>query len=540
MTAIVMGAYLPRLGDRIPSPHRLFDPPLQAFLIGWDWHALTTAPGTLFNPPIFHPETRTLTYMDSMIGETLLAAPVLAARGSIAAAYNFVLLASFALSAWGAYRLTRLFSVSRPGAFLAGLFFGFCPYRFANLDLLNQLQTQFLPWGIFFAVRLARRGRPRDAAGTLAMVAAQVYFGWYYAYYLAIATAITLFVARIGRVGTAHPIRWRALALATLIALIAVAPVVVPYVLQRTAEHGLHRTLGESALYSADLLDYVRTNPGSLAARLPWAVTGSHSYWPGLIAVAFCLMGILAAWRGRDRLAAIPVALAGSGFVLSLGPILHLAGRAIPIPLPYALLYYVVPGVSGMRAPARFAVLVALGVAVLAGIGYERSLPLLRVRSHRRILTLALVLLVVVGDVYRPAPGLPLPNQDTIAPIYRRLAATPGTDPVLEIPVPATEADENVTHALRQYALLGHGRPRLDGVSGFVTPRYREFRRIVQSFPARDALTAAKSFGARWVIVHYGDYAPERRADLGRRVAAEPGLESIAREGSDVLYRLSL
>lgn len=536
LAAIVLAPVLSRFEDSIPAPGGLFDPPLQAFLVGWNWHALATAPRTLFHVPIFHPEPWTLTYMDSMIGETLLAAPVLAVHGSIAAAYNFVLLASFALSAWGAYRLTRLFGVSRAGAFLSGLFFGFCPYRFANLALLNQLQTELLPWGIFFAIRYARRGRLRDAVGTLGVLAAQVYFGWYYAYYLAFAVAISLLVARLGGTWAAprHPAR--ALAFVALTALASIAPVALPYLLQRGVGV-LHRTLGESALYSADVLDYLRTNPSLIGARLPWALSGPQSYWPGFLVVALALAGVVASWRECYRPAGIPAALAGTGFVLSLGPILHVAGRAIPIPLPYAVLYYVVPGFSGMRAPGRFAVLVALGFAVLAGIGYERCVVFLR-GPARRFVGIALSLLIVAGTLDRSIPLLTLPNARTMAPIYRRIAALPGQEPILEIPVPGTEADENVVDALRQYTVLYHGKPRLDGVSGFVTPRYREFRRVIQSFPDPDALAAARSLGARWILVHFGDYTPAQRAGLAQRVASERLLEPAAREQDDVLYRL--
>jgi sugar phosphate isomerase/epimerase len=125
-----------------------------------------------------------------------------------------------------------------------------------------------------------------------------------------------------------------------------------------------------------------------------------------------------------------------------------------------------------------------------------------------------------------------------MAPIYRRIAALPGQEPILEIPVPGTEAGENVVDALRQYAVLYHGKPRLDGVSGFATPRYREFRRVIQSFPDPDALAAARLLGARWIVVHFGDYTPPRRADLARRVASERLLEPTAQEQADVLYRL--
>ena len=92
---------------------------------------------------------------------------------SAAAAYNFLFLLSFVLSGWAVYRLARLFPVSRPAAFLAGLLFAFSPYRLSNLDLLNQLQTQFLPLGLFFGIRYVRKARTRDLVGTMGALTAQ-------------------------------------------------------------------------------------------------------------------------------------------------------------------------------------------------------------------------------------------------------------------------------------------------------------------------------------------------------------------------------
>ncbi len=90
-------------GRAIPTTGILLDARMQAFLLGWDWHALRTAPLALFHPPIFHPERNVLTYMDHMLGETLVASPWLALSGSVAPAYNALVWFSFAASGWAVY-----------------------------------------------------------------------------------------------------------------------------------------------------------------------------------------------------------------------------------------------------------------------------------------------------------------------------------------------------------------------------------------------------------------------------------------------------
>jgi hypothetical protein len=534
LTLLALWPIVGRFDDAIPST-MAFDPPLQAFLVGWDWHALTTAPGALFHLPIFHPEPLALTYMDSMLGETLLGAPVLASGASIAAAYNLVFILSFVLSAWATYRLARLFDVPRAPAFLAGLLFAFSPYRLANLDLLNQLQTELLPIGLFFAIRYIRRRRMRDAIGSLAALAAQAYLGWYYAFYLAIALVATIVYARLVRVGAVARAHAKPLALSALGLGLAVLPVALPYVTAHASMPEFRRTLGETALYSADVLDYFRTNasiPESLA--LP---SGPQSYWPGIVAVALAVMGVIEIVRRRDRFTALLPVLAVMAWILSLGPIPHVAGHAFWVPLPYAALYFV-PGFSSMRAPARLAVLVCLCASVLAGIGGGRLYD--RLGRGRRAGTVfaALTALAVALAWYRPIPLLALPRSQTMPEIYARVAAAPDSFPLLEIPVPPDAPSETRKDALRQYMLLLHGKPRLDGTSGFVSPRYRAFRREIQSFPSDSALVAASSLGARLVLVHYDDLALAPRHALESRVASARRLLLVVRIGDDALYRL--
>src|SRR2546428_1663008 len=128
-------------GDSIPAIWTGFDPMVQALLLGWDANALASQPARLFHPPIFYPERNPLTYMDHMIGESVVAAPAFLIGHSAAAAYNFLFLLSFVLSGWAVYRLARLFPGSLPAAFLRGPLFPFSPDRLSDLHLLHPLPT---------------------------------------------------------------------------------------------------------------------------------------------------------------------------------------------------------------------------------------------------------------------------------------------------------------------------------------------------------------------------------------------------------------
>ncbi len=64
-------------GTHLPAVSIPYDALLHVFLLGWGWHGLTTSPLGVFDAPIFYPEVRTLTYMDHMLGEAVLAGPII-------------------------------------------------------------------------------------------------------------------------------------------------------------------------------------------------------------------------------------------------------------------------------------------------------------------------------------------------------------------------------------------------------------------------------------------------------------------------------
>jgi hypothetical protein len=84
--------------------------------------------------------------------------------------------------------------------------------------------------------------------------------------------------------------------------------------------------------------------------------------------------------------------------------------------------------------------------------------------------------------------------------------------------------------------VLYHKKPRLDGASGFTSSRYEAFRGDMQAFPAKEAIQRAYDMGARRLIVHYGDYSPTFRAELGQRVEEGESLREVAVFGQDVVY----
>src|SRR5262245_34157478 len=106
------------------------DPLLSMWRISWIAHALAERPADLFNGNIFYPEPRTLAYTDSVILQGLVAAPLIWSGIPTVKVYNLLLLGSVWLSAAAMWLYARRLTGSATAAFLAGIVFGFVPFRF--------------------------------------------------------------------------------------------------------------------------------------------------------------------------------------------------------------------------------------------------------------------------------------------------------------------------------------------------------------------------------------------------------------------------
>jgi hypothetical protein len=529
----------------LPAVFDPVDPQLQFFILGWDLHRLATGLPGVFDAPIFHPEPRTLTYMDHLLGEALLAAPVAATAG-LAAAYNSLVLLSFALSGWAFYRLVRWLGVSRAGAFACGLLYVASPYRLSNLGNLNQLQTQLVPVALLLALRFAAKGKTRDLGWSAAVLAIQSYLGWYYAFHIAMACAILGLWLWHEKAPGLRPLPWVRLGLAAVAALLLMAPGAWPYWLQHSTLEGFQRTLGKAALYSADLVDYVRLNEENALARMLELPTGDLAYAVGVVATLLGIAGILSVRRGTTTLpnaalSATSVARAMGivglvSFVLSLGPILQVAGRRFFVPLPYAVLYFVIPGFTAMRAPGRFAGLVLIAVLVFAAWGYDSIRSRLAGGAARAAWFAGVVALSVVLAWSSPIPLVEPPRAEDMPETHQWLAQQPGDFAILELPMPASEAEEGERDARRQVWILYHGKRRIDGISGFSTPAHEAFRSLMQTFPDPEAVKALVEAGARYVVVRYGEFDPQNAGRVRADLVGVRELVPVFESGTDVVY----
>lgn len=235
--------------------------------------------------------------------------------------------------------------------------------------------------------------------------------------------------------------------------------------------------------------------------------------------------------------------LLAAAWWLSLGPSPRVLGRPLELWSPYRLLFEFVPGFNAVRAPARFAMIVAFALSVLAGLGAAR---VGRTRAGALVLP-ALAALFVVESHVRPFPlngGLPAAGSATsahrihppaLAPeVYRELARLPAGAVLLEMPLGDPAYDVRAVY----YSTV-HWQKLVNGYSGFFPPHYPGLIAMLSTAARGDdiAQTALQATGATHVLVHESAYLDDERLRLGgwlRRL----GAAEVLRRRSDVLYAL--
>jgi len=396
--AVFSSTWVNPAGSWIGSPK---DPQLFIWYLGWIPHKLS-----LFSDYLSYPDGVNLMWNTSMIFPALALWPVTAVFGPVVA-YNVLVTAGIALSAWFCFLAAQRF-IDRPlPCFAAGLVYGFSTALLAQaLGHPHVMVALFPPIALILGheILVRRRLHPAMAGGLAgAAAAAQLLTGEEL-------LAMTLLVAAIGAAVLAlmHRDQARAsvpyVAKATGVAF-AVFAVLAAYPLwfQFFGPQRASGSLQPPDVYVSDLLAFfVPSNFIHFTGNR----TENDAY-VGLPLLVLFVVGLIVGWsRPAIRwLGLITLIVA----VLSLGPHLHVNGTVTAIPLPWAAVADLPLMESAL--PSRLMAIAFLGVGIIAAT---------TLGTRRVAATIALVAGLAIVIV----PWLPYPTQPAAAPAFFR----PGGD----------------------------------------------------------------------------------------------------------------
>lgn len=294
------------LSDGVPSDP--YDPLYTVWLLDRNVHAAGEGFKDFGQANIFYPHTGSAYYGDIIPALSLLAWPVGRLAGNFVVAYNILFLLSFFLCAWGMYALAHRLSRSRPAAFLAGLIFAFCAYRFGHLAHLELLHFAWIPFCFLFLHRFFESLSLRDLIPAVLFYLLQALSCIYYGQFLTV--AVVLFVAffLFQRKLWAEPRFWLKAVPVAAAAGAVLAWYVLPYL--RVHETMLFsRPLWEVEAFSAQVQHFLSVpREAALWGRLTggWGGQETHLY-PGLAALGLTLVWWLGRIGPRNGRPAVPV-----------------------------------------------------------------------------------------------------------------------------------------------------------------------------------------------------------------------------------------
>jgi hypothetical protein len=248
------------LGSDVPGD--LGDSLLNMWILAWSADHLprlvTGAIGwsEFWNANIFHPEPLTLALSEHLVGQALQILPLYWLTGNIILCYNLLFISTFALSAYGTYLLVRDLTGDPRAAFVAGLVYGFLPYRIASVPHLQVMSSQWMPFALWaFNRYLSSRHNSYLAVGVGALVLQNWSCGYYLLYFAPFLPAFIVY--RMWQLGVVKDVRvWASLAGAAAATLALTLPFLFPY---RAAQRmfGIERLIGEVEIFSANVWSYV-------------------------------------------------------------------------------------------------------------------------------------------------------------------------------------------------------------------------------------------------------------------------------------------
>lgn len=559
-------------------------PYLNLWTLAWNHRWLQGESDNYWDANLFYPHQKTLAYSEPQFGTSLLTFPIILFGGNTVLAYNVALLIFFfgagmsvyALCWWLFSQVSDISHIYRCiASCTAGILYAFCPYMFREIGVLQLLATMFPPLCLLGLHRFLLQKQWFDALlftiGFLGCWYTCAYYGLFLSIFLVCFTILfwnrDLFQKRNLFRG-----------LVTLVILIGGLLPLAYGMHSAKSEMSLDWTQETIQMLSVKFLEYFRLPLYSLFYERLLKL-GDHQYsrFMGVMLFFLSCMGGIALFKkpfqvqhtkdtlpnGNNtvrkksilkywtlsylqRCGIFYITMAFVAFILSLGmafmPI-YTKGLGIYRILvwlsPYNLLYKFLPGFSSIRSPHRFAIFMALFLAILAGIGMLWLCR--RVRSRWRwVLILTLVSATILELSPLPLRLVKVPGSvDDLPQVYQHVKTLPSDTVLLELPMPSELSEQGLeTTAQQVYRSSFHWQHLVNGYSGFAPETWLELVPVLAKSPPKIALSAMKGYGIEYILAQWDDMNQEERTLLSK-LETQGHLKPIFRDDNQyTLYQI--
>jgi hypothetical protein len=439
------------------------------------------------------------------------------------AAYNGAILTGFWLTGYCMYIAAFGLGCSRAPALAAGLIYQLLPMHIGAIDAhLEKTFLGLMPLLVLATIRALTPDRHWIwiPGAALFLVACLLYTATQFAFGLIAIAVIALALLR--RSQSRGAVAKRLLLFGATSMIVTALPLVA--IARVSTDQRLNIKLKSvSSFIEPDVAQFLMPSPYSavlgglfytgdwddtsrFGSNISWLRPSSSWYGSGIdtcvsIYITVAILCIIAVIKRPER-AWCWMAFAGVFAVLSLGPTLRVFGSiwyglSKPFVLPYGVLTTRVPGFGFMRAPARFMMMGAVGLAIAAAVGLEWLRQ--RYPGRGRLILLAALVLLFAESWPRPWNQQQPP---AVSSFYARLAHDTEPYAILDLPF---EWPSGALGSIYQYEQMTHHKPI---ACGYLSRLYREYpvESVIEFMDSgkapTDRLTGLAADGYRYVVWH--------------------------------------
>lgn len=412
-----------------------------------------------FTSYLYFPTGTSLIFYNLSPYNGLAGIPLQILGAGVITTYNLLYLSSFVIGGVGVFFLVRELEGNPYASFFAGVAYVFSPFHTMVYQWTNLWTTQWLPYALWFAVRLIQGCRRSDGVGLAVCLALATLSDWHQPVFLTVVIIILALSSVLDRrpPGVVHPGALRRLFQSFLLYGLLVSP--LAYVALREMAAGGTILHTGSWFRGFELLG-LRAWPGSDVI--------SYGVLQGWIPIALAAYGIT---KGLDFWTRRYAGLLVLFFILSLGEGLRLPGFTEPvIPLPF-LLWRKIPFLGIIRSSLYFWFIVQVCVAVVAAHGVKKLWEAMdawhtaKFPALRPIIGTGLLFLMLVEVVQAPLSPMPL----RIHPVYEQIQRSGTGGAILDAPIRYTVDEVPYYAGQTMYLQTLYNHPLTGGYSMFDT-----------------------------------------------------------------------
>lgn len=331
---------LPVIGSALPNDTG--DPGLNTWILWWNAHAVPLTQ-KWWDAPMFFPARGAIALSETFLNLAPLTAPLQWAGASAVLTYNLMFMLSFPTAALAAHTLARRLTGRHDAALIAGLAYGFSPYRAAQMPHLQTLWACWMPLGLYALHRYVSEKRRRHLVlFAVCWLMNGLATGYFLFFFSVLVGLWMLWFVRSRRALVE-------IGVAIVVGTLPLVPLLVGYQHNQQA-FGLERSLEEIEHFSADLSAVWATSEYVLPFRWTVKPFPEGELYPGITILALTIAGAVVVWhrrRGERRyrvqpwllLAAAVMAIANYLAWRRGGWVLHLPGFAVSLTRPAKALF---------------------------------------------------------------------------------------------------------------------------------------------------------------------------------------------------------